>query len=211
VQSRAVVVEGMPLIRTGLASVLREGHVTVVAESGASLDADGLLRGTNAHLLVIGRSEDADLADVITRVRAGQPAVSVVALFAGGTREALLAVVDAGADAVVPQAVERDELLEAVDAVGRGQRYLSASLTPMLFAAISPEDIARVDHPSGGLTTRERCILRFLADGHTNDEISGKLFISASTVKTHLSHVYEKLGAKNRYDAVVKATQLAIL
>lgn len=200
----------MPLIRTGVASVLRDGRVTVVGESGASLDADGLVRGTHADLLVIGRSDDADPADVITRVRAQQPAVAVVALFAGSTREELLAVVDAGADAVVPQCVERDELLEAIESIGHRQRYLSPALTPMLFAATGLDDDAR-DHPSGGLTSRERAIVRFLADGHTNGEIGEELFISRSTVKTHLSHVYEKLGARNRYDAVVKATQLAIL
>ena len=209
-QARAVVIEGMPLVRVGLTSVLREVQVTVVADAGSSVDAQGLVRGANAHLLVIGPSGDADLADVIARVRASRPDVAVITLFPGGTREELLAIVDAGADAVVPENVEHDELLAAVAAVRRGERYLSTSLTALLFAAVRPEDAAR-PQPTDVLTSRERSVLRLLADGHSNDEISEKLFISHSTVKTHLTHVYEKLGAKNRYDAVVKGTQLAVL
>jgi DNA-binding NarL/FixJ family response regulator len=210
-QSRAVVIEGTPLVRAGLTSVLRESQVTVVAETGSGLDAHGLVRGTNAHLLVVGRSEDAELADSVGRVRAKHETVTIIALFSGTTREELLAVLDAGADAVLPQAVERDQLLEAIAAVGRGERYLSTSLTALLFAGGREAKDEVAAEPSSILTARERCVVRLLADGHSNDEISDKLFISPSTVKTHLSNVYDKLGAKNRYDAVVKATQHSLL
>jgi DNA-binding NarL/FixJ family response regulator len=61
------------------------------------------------------------------------------------------------------------------------------------------------------LTAREESVVRLLAEGCTNEEISDRLFISPATVKTHLSNVYAKLGARNRYDAVVKSTQRGIL
>ena len=207
--SRAVVIEGMPLVRAGLAAVLRDTRVTVVAESGSALDANGLLRGTSAHLLVVGRSDDAELADTIGRVREKAVDIGIIALFSGTTREELLAVLDAGADAVLPQDVDRAELVDAVAAVGRGERHLSTSLTALLFA--SPRTGDGEERSSTILTTRERAVVRLLADGHSNEEISERLFISPATVKTHLANVYEKLGAKNRFDAVVKATQLALL
>jgi DNA-binding NarL/FixJ family response regulator len=211
-QSRAVVIEGVPLVRAGLTSILRESQVTVVAETSSGLDAHGLVRGTNAHLLVVGRSADASPADTIERVRAKHPTMAIIALFGGSTREELLAILDAGADAVLPEAVERDQLIEAIAAVGRGERHLSTALTALLFTGGRPH-LTLVEDADGGpvLTARERNVVRLLADGHSNEEISDKLFIASSTVKTHLSNIYDKLGAKNRYDAVVKATQLSLL
>ena len=76
--------------------------------------------------------------------------------------------------------------------------------------SVRPEDIALRDAHSL-LTARELSVVRLLAEGRTNEDIGGELFISSATVKTHLSNAYEKLGARNRYDAVVKATQRGIL
>jgi len=208
---RAVVIEGLPLVRAGIRSVLREHHVAVVAEASSSAEAAMLVRGADAHLVVVGAAGDgAALAQLVERVKARNEHVRVVALVPRCSRQELLAILDAGSDAIVPHDVEREELVSAVQAVRDGARHLSPSLTNVLFASHrTVDDDAPV--ASDLLTNREHDVVRLLAEGRTNDEIATVLFISAATVKTHLSNAYGKLGARNRYDAVVKATQHGLL
>jgi DNA-binding NarL/FixJ family response regulator len=169
------------------------------------------VRGADAHLLVVGDAGDgADLADAVRRVKERSPGVRVVALIPRCSREELLAILDAGADAVVPHGVEREQLIDAVDAVRAGERHMASSLTAVLFSSLRSASEVH-DEAHGLLTAREHMIVRLLAGGQTNDEIGHELFISPATVKTHLSNTYRKLGARNRYDAVVKATQLGLI
>jgi DNA-binding NarL/FixJ family response regulator len=88
---------------------------------------------------------------------------------------------------------------------------MAPALTATLFAGIRAEDATRPAPTPSLLTPREHSIVLLLAEGSTNEEIGARLFISAATVKTHLSNVYVKLSARNRYDAVVKATQAGLL
>lgn len=209
--TRAVVIEELPLVRVGISSVLRDQDVAVVAESSSAGDAAVIVRGSGAHLVVVGDSSDGrSLADVVTRVKTRNANVSVVVLVPRCTRDELLAVVDAGADAVVPHGADRDDLVTAVEAVRRGEQHMAPSLTSVLFASLTPDDVVDADRQRV-LTARELAVVRLLADGRSNEEIATELFISAATVKSHLSNAYEKLGARNRYDAVVKATQRHLL
>lgn len=97
-RTRAVVIEEMPLVRVGISSVLRDQHVAVVAESSSATDAAVIVRGSGAHLVVVGDGGDGrSLADVVARVKARNASVSVVVLVPRCTRDELLAVVDAGA------------------------------------------------------------------------------------------------------------------
>ena len=211
-EMRAVVIEGLPLVRAGITSVLREHHVAVVAEVSTAGEAAHLVRGTDAQLVVVGDAGDgAGLARVVERMKERNQGVRVVALVPRCSREELLAILDAGADAIVPHDVERDELVAAVAAVRAGSRHMASSLTNVLFASHSSAEAEQVPVSTGVLTLREHDIVNLLAEGCTNDEIGKRLYISAATVKTHLSNAYSKLGARNRYDAVVKATQLGLL
>ena len=208
--TRAVVIEGVPLVRAGISSVLREHHVAVVAEASSAAEASALVRGSDAHLLVVGDDgSGAELAAAIRRVKERSRDVRVVALVPPCTREVMLAILDAGADAVVPNEVDRDELLAAVEAVRLGRRHVAPAVTAALFADIKASEGR--PPPEAILTSREHAIVRLVAEGGTNEAIGDSLFISPATVKTHLSNAYVKLGARNRYDAVVKATQLGLL
>lgn len=207
--TRTVVIEEVPLTRAGIVSVLREEHAVVVAEAASAVDAIAVVRGSGAHLVVVGGGSAGDgVIDAIRRLKA-RGDVRVVALVPRGTREELLAVLDAGADAVIPHDADRDELVDAVSAACLGANHLSPVLAAALFGA--PASEATASEEPGVLTSRERGIVRLLAEGCTNDEIGVRLFISPATVKTHLSNTYDKLGARNRYDAVVKSAQLGLL
>jgi DNA-binding NarL/FixJ family response regulator len=208
---RAAVLEGQPLVRAGIVSVLRDMEAVVVTDAPSIADAAALLPGAGADLVLVGDAGDgAAIATAVAAVRARAPEALVVALVPRRDREGLLAVLDAGAVAVVPHDADREELVSAISAARRGEHHLSPSLTATLFATvgvIATED----DAAPSVLTRREHAVVRLVAEGRTNDEIGTRLYISSATVKTHLSNAYEKLGARNRYDAVVKATQRGLL
>ena len=207
---RAAVLEGQPLVRAGIVSVLRDLEAVVVTDAPSIADAAALLPGAGADLVLLGDASDGGaIATAVAAVRERAPEAHVVALVPRRDREGLLAVLNAGAVAVVPHDADREELVSAISAARRGEHHLSPSLTATLFATVgaSTGDGAA---PSV-LTRREHAVVRLVAEGRTNDEIGTRLYISSATVKTHLSNAYEKLGARNRYDAVVKATQRGLL
>lgn len=207
--TRAVVIEEVPLVRAGIVSVLRDQHVVVVAEADSTVDSLSLVKASGAHLVVVGGGWLGEgLADAIRRLKE-RGAVRVLALVPRSTRDELMAVLDAGADAVVPHDASREELITAAEAAAAGAHHLSPVLAAALFgSSVAPTPAETVPHL---LTSRERSVVRLLAEGCTNDEIGERLYISSATVKTHLSNTYDKLGARNRYDAVVKAAQIGVL
>jgi DNA-binding NarL/FixJ family response regulator len=122
----------------------------------------------------------------------------------------VLPAIDAGATGYLLKDVPRDELLRAVRATAHGKTILSPLVASRL--------VNQLRNPAGdGLGQRERLsqreleIIRLVASGTTNREIAKKLFISEATVKTHLLHIYEKLGVRDRAAAVSEAYQRGLL
>ena len=120
-------------------------------------------------------------------------------LLAGGDRRAALRALAAAHDTAV--ALGARPLREAVEALARRARLDLVS---------APAPAAR-DDDGVGLTTREEEVLRLLADGLTNREIAGRLFISQKTVAAHMAHIYDKLDVHSRVEAAGRAQQLGVL
>jgi DNA-binding CsgD family transcriptional regulator len=97
------------------------------------------------------------------------------------------------------------ELLDAVACCVDGERFVAPMLLPEL-AGMVDGTTASVQ-----LTDKEREVLARLADGHTKSEIAAALLVSAATVKTHLNHIYGKLGARSRHEALARAVALGLL
>src|SRR5205823_1514746 len=104
--------------------------------------------------------------------------------------------------------VDCDRLALAVQQVLAGERAVAADLVPVLVGAVSAPPVETLDSP---LTLRERSVLALLADGRANKEIAAQLFVSTATVKTHVAHIYRKLGAQHRYEAIERAVALGLL
>jgi DNA-binding NarL/FixJ family response regulator len=146
------------------------------------------------------------VAATVRTVRQACPSVRIIALLGGIEPGPVVDTFAAGADAVVSREVTDDELREALRRLALGQRYIAGAPTPSLFAAAG--------QASGGpsvLTGKEREVLVSLARGATNREIAADLYVSPSTVKTHLSNIYAKLDAANRHQAVRRAADLGLL
>ncbi|GAA1962431.1 response regulator transcription factor [Amycolatopsis minnesotensis] len=99
-------------------------------------------------------------------------------------------------------------LVEAVRAAATGASMVSPSVTVRLLSHLAPQRVDGAEpepDPVEALTEREEAVVKLVAHGHTNDEVAERLYVSQATVKTHLSHVQRKLGARNRVEVAAWA------
>jgi DNA-binding NarL/FixJ family response regulator len=206
---QTVVVDEWPLVRLGLQTILESLGARV---SGAAVARDGLraVSDAEADLLIVGTITDLTPSEVIHRAKQLRKPLIVVALVAQASRAEVGRLLGAGADALLERSVGAEELEDALRLLAAGERVLAPSLVPALLGAVDGDGGAQV---SGGglLTAKEREVLARLAEGRSNAAIAAALHVTPATVKTHLAHIYEKLGAGDRNEAVVRAVALGLL
>jgi two-component system nitrate/nitrite response regulator NarL len=139
--------------------------------------------------------------------RDGSP-TRVLVLSAAVESSLVYAAVAAGAAGYWSKDAERDAICDAIAAVARGERVLDPSLQSGVFSEIHARE---VDTGRPVLTSREHEILLLIAAGKTAPAIGGELYLSTATVKTHLAHLYEKLGVGDRAAAVAEAMRRGLL
>jgi two-component system, NarL family, nitrate/nitrite response regulator NarL len=139
--------------------------------------------------------------------RDGSP-TRVLVLSAAIESSLVYAAVAAGAAGYWSKDAERDAICDAIAAVARGERVLDPTLQSGVFSEIHARE---VDTGRPVLTSREHEILLCIAQGKTAPAIGAELFLSTATVKTHLAHLYEKLGVSDRAAAVAEAMRRGIV
>ncbi len=203
---RVVLVDDHELIRQGLRRAFdRAGDFEVLGEAGTIADARQVLAAALPDVVVTDvRLADGTGLDLARELRQAHAELGIVVLTMYAGDDTLFAALDAGASALVSKDAPADDVVSAA-------RH--AAVSPRSFTA---KDLAgamqRRMEPSGPrLTGRESEILVLLADGQGVAQIARRLFISESTAKTHISRIYEKLGAANRAQAVMKAVKSGLL
>jgi len=201
-----LIVDDHELIRQGLRRAFeREGDFEVVGEAGTIAEATRLLSLLNPQVVVFDvRLPDGSGLEAARKARAGSAELGIVILTMYAGDDQLFEALDAGASAFVPKNSPSDDVVAAA-------RHAASS--PSAFTASDlAEAMKRKLSPSGPqLSPREREVLQLLADGLGVAQISRQLFISESTTKTHISKLYEKLGAGNRAQALMSALRLGLL
>lgn len=201
-----LLVDDHELIRQGLRRAFeRTGDFTVVGEAGSVADALSLIEARQPNVVIFDvRLPDGSGLDAARKVRAQRPDVGIVVLTMYAGDEQLFGALEAGASAFVP----KDAPAEDVVAAAR-----HAAVSPRAFTASDlAEAMKRRLTPTGPqLSPREKEVLKLLADGLGVAAISKQLFISESTTKTHISKLYEKLGAANRAQALMTAMRLGLI
>ena len=201
-----LLVDDHALIRQGLRRAFEAtDDLEVVGEAGSVAEALVLDRMHAPDVLVVDVNlSDGTGIDVVRAVRQARPGVGLVVLTMYDGDEHLFAALEAGASAFV---LKQAPASEVVDAARR------AASAPGTFAAdgLAAAMRRRMAAPAVTLTDREAEILHLLAQGLSVAQVSSQLYVSASTTKTHMAKLYDKLGAANRTQAVMTAVRLGLV
>jgi DNA-binding NarL/FixJ family response regulator len=199
------------LVREGLRRAIDETDDLEFAGEGATGEEIVLVADeTGPDIVVLDiRMPGMDGIEAARRITSEHPGTGVVMLTAYDDRHFVVEAVRAGARGYVLKTRDADHLLQAVRLVAEGNMVIDPDLVVTLAEELSSaKDGGR---PAQGLTERELEILQLLAFGYTNRDIGSRLFISPDTVKTHLEHIYQKLGASDRTAAVAEAMRRRLI
>ncbi|WP_308345474.1 response regulator transcription factor [Streptomyces sp. ISL-94] len=232
---RVLVVDDQQIIREGLMSLLGlMDDMEVVGGAGDGVEAVRAVGETSPNVVLMDmRMPRMGGAEATARILAEHPDVTVLALSTYADDESIAAVLAAGARGYLTKDANRDQIAMAIRNAAHGQTTLDPEVTRRLAAALgaagspaAPAEGSGQAAPAAGraggqperrrvfpdgLTGREVDVLRLIADGLSNTEIAGALFIEETTVKTHINNAFAKIDARNRADAVRYAFQQGLV
>ncbi|MEU7067907.1 response regulator [Streptomyces sp. NPDC053429] len=197
---RLLLADDHPVVRAGLRAVLEaEPDFAVAAEAATAERAVELAASAGVDVVLMdlqfGSGMHGSAATALITARPAAPRVLVLTTY--DTDADILAAVEAGASGYLLKDAPPEELAAAVRTAAAGQSALAPAVALRL--------MDRMRTPAQALTKRELEVLQLVADGLSNQQISKKLFLSQATVKSHLVHVYAKLGVDSRTAAVAAA------
>lgn len=205
-RTRVLVADDHPVVRGGIVALLGTADdLEVVGQASTGLEAVELaLQLVPDVVLMDLRMPGIDGDEATERILAEQPTIRVLVLTTYESDDSILTAIEAGASGYLLKAAPQEELLAGIRSVARGEVALAPRIAALL--------VNRVQRPvAPSLTPRELEILRLVAQGLSNPAIAQQLFLSASTVKTHLLHAFEKLDVNDRTRAVTRAMELGLL
>jgi len=197
---RLLLVDDHPVVRDGLRGVFADDpDFEVVGEAANGAEAVARVERAGADVVLMDlRMPEMGGVEAIRRLRETAPAVRVLVLTTYDTDSDVLPAIEAGATGYLLKDAPREELIRAVRAAFKGESVLSPAVARRLMGQVRKP-------PPEALSQRELKVLQLIADGATNREAAAKLFVSEATIKTHLLHIYDKLGVRDRAAAVGEA------
>lgn len=202
-KASVLVVDDHALVRTGVANIInQEADLRVIAEAGNGLEAVEAYERYRPDVTLLDlRMPVMEGVDAVRQIRERDPNARVIVLTTYDTDDEITQALKAGAKAYVLKDISASDLITCIRDVLAGKTYLAPAA-----AAKLAEGVTRVQ-----LTPREMAALRSMADGKSNKEIAGELGISDRTVKTHLGHLFGKLGVTSRTEAIKVATRRGLV
>jgi two-component system, NarL family, response regulator NreC len=211
---RLLLVDDHQVVRSGLKMLLaNESDVEIVGEAGTASEAiEAVQRLSPTVVLMDIGLPDMSGIDATRLIKQRYPTTAVVALTIHEDEEYFFKMLEAGAGGYVPKRAAPEELLTAIRTAATGEVYLYPSMAKLLV-----NDYLAQDRSSGtltsldGLTDREQEVLRYLAEGATNENIASALTISIKTVARHRENIMQKLGLHSRAELVRYAIRKGII
>ena len=206
---RVVVADDLPLYREGVVRALSaSGLIEVVAQVGDGRDALAAIEEQEPDVALLDYKlpslDGVAIAHAVARDRRSTRVLLLSAFTESGlVYEAL----QTGAAGYLPKEARREQIVDSVLACARGE----AVVPPEMASGLVSEIRMRAEHDGPALTEREREILRLIADGKSLPQIAQELVLGVTTVKTHVQHVYEKLGVSDRAAAVAEAMRRRLI
>jgi DNA-binding NarL/FixJ family response regulator len=203
---RIVVVDDHAVVRAGLRALLdAQADLCVVGEAADSATALDVVAHTSPDVVLmdlnLGAGPGGAATTALVRATPAPPRVLVLTTY--DTDADILAALDAGAAGYLLKDAPPADLYDAVRRTARGETVLAPAVAATL--------VRRSSTPGPRLTEREVAILELLATGLGNKEMARRLLVSEATVKSHLSHIYTKLGVDTRAGAVAKAIEQRVI
>jgi DNA-binding NarL/FixJ family response regulator len=214
---RILLVDDQPLLRTGFRMILEAEHdFAVVGEAADGADAIEKVRALQPDVVLMDirmpRMDGVEATRRIVEDRSGDARVLVLTTF--DLDEYVIEALRAGASGFLLKDVPADDLVAAIRVVAAGDAVVAPSVTRRLldrFASRFPAADAPTPKTLESLTERELEVLRLVARGRSNAEIAAELFVSETTVKTHVGHVLTKLDVRDRVQAAVFAYESGLV
>ena len=200
----ALIVDDHEVVREGLRlSLSRAPHIRVVGEAADGATAVSLAERRKPDVVIMDvRLPGMDGLEATKVLTDRVPDIAVLIFTAYSERSLLSRGLESGAKGYILKEAPHQTLVRAIEKVAQGEGYVDPALMPAFLAGKDQTDM---------LTTREREILQLLADGMSNADVAGRLFISQETVKSHVRHILTKLEADTRTHAVAIALREAII
>ncbi|MET9262876.1 response regulator transcription factor [Amycolatopsis sp. NPDC004079] len=201
---RLLLADDHPVVRAGLRAVLEtEPDLEVVAEASSAEEAVRLAAEVDVVLMDLQFGSGMHGSEATAEITASSDAPKVLVLTTYDTDGDILAAIEAGATGYLLKDAPPEDLAAAVRNAATGQTVLAPAVAHRL--------MNRMRTPAAALSPREIEVLGLVADGLSNLEISKRLFLSQATVKSHLVHIYTKLGVDSRTAAVAAGKEQGLI
>ncbi|MDT0393503.1 MULTISPECIES: response regulator transcription factor [Streptomyces] len=214
---RAVIADDQALVRTGFRMILAADGIDVTAEAADGAEAVAAVRRTRPDIVLMDiRMPGMDGIEATRRILAGESTreTRVVILTTYDLDHYVYAALTAGASGFLLKDVTPERLVASLRLVRSGDALLSPTITRRLIERFAPSEEPRTIAPHrdlSALTPRELEVLRLLATGLSNAELASRLFLSPTTVKSHIGRILSKLDLRDRVQAVVHAYETGLI
>ena len=208
-KQRILLVDDHEVVRLGLRALL-EHHLQfeVVGEAGTSKEAIEQVDRCRPDIVLMDiRLPGASGIEVCEEITRTYPNIRVVMLTSYAEDEMLFSAIRAGASGYVLKQIGGDDLIRALDAVGRGEALLDSAVTQRVFQEVRRAVKEEEASAFANLSQQERHVLLLVSEGKTNREIAKALFLGEGTVRNYVSSILSKLGVSNRAEAAAYAVE----
>lgn len=210
-QIRVMVVDDHMVVRDGLIAMMgSQSDFTVVGDAANGREATEKAASLKPDVVLMDlRMPEMDGVEAMRQIGAADAHVKFIVLTTYDTDEYIFQAIEAGAKGYLLKDASREELFRAVRAIHRGESLIQPSVAARVLDRFA--QLSRQAKDTEVLSEREVEVLRLMSRGAANKEIAASLTISESTVKTHVSNIFQKLEVNGRTDAVTQGLQRGII
>ena len=208
---KIVIADDHPIVRQGLATVLsQEEDMEVIGQAGNGLEAVDLARKLHPDIILMDlQMPEMDGVEAIQKIKLDTSDIGIIILTTYDTDDYIFRGIEAGARGYLLKDSPPEEVLKAIHTVHKGESLIEPRVASRLIDRFS--QLSHASAPEEILSSREVQVLELIAKSAANKTIANELFIGESTVKTHIIHIFNKLGVKGRTEAVAEAARRGII